>query len=34
MITAYGKKALEHMRDTRNALWDNIPKVAFNLKIG
>jgi DNA-binding PadR family transcriptional regulator len=31
-ITAYGKKALEYMRDTRNALWNDIPKVAFNLK--
>ena len=32
MITAYGKKALEHMRDTRNVLWGDIPKVAFNMK--
>jgi len=32
VITAYGKKALEYMRDTRNALWNDIPKVAFNLK--
>jgi DNA-binding PadR family transcriptional regulator len=33
MITAYGKKALEHMRNTRNSLWDDIPKVAFNMKV-
>lgn len=32
-ITAYGKKALEYARDTRNALWSDIPKVALNLKI-
>jgi PadR family transcriptional regulator PadR len=31
-ITAYGKKALEYTRSTRNALWDDIPKVAFELK--
>jgi PadR family transcriptional regulator, regulatory protein PadR len=31
-ITAYGKKALEYMRTTRNALWDDIPKVALSLK--
>ncbi len=32
-ITAYGKKALEYTKDTRNALWNEIPKVALNLKI-
>ncbi|HEX8039516.1 MAG TPA: helix-turn-helix transcriptional regulator [Chryseosolibacter sp.] len=32
VITAYGKKALTYMRDRRNALWDDIPEVAFNLK--
>lgn len=28
-ITAYGKRALTHIRDTRNQLWDAIPKAAF-----
>ena len=32
VITAYGKKALEYMRDSRNALWNDIPKVALHLK--
>jgi len=31
-ITAYGKKAVEHMRETREDLWRAIPKVALNLK--
>jgi PadR family transcriptional regulator PadR len=31
-LTAYGKKALAYTRTTRNALWDDIPKVALNLK--
>jgi DNA-binding PadR family transcriptional regulator len=29
-ITAYGRKALEYTKDTRNALWKEIPKVALN----
>lgn len=28
-VTAYGKKAMEHMRQTREALWQAIPKVAL-----
>ncbi|MDN5200264.1 helix-turn-helix transcriptional regulator [Fulvivirgaceae bacterium BMA10] len=29
-ITAYGKRALEYARSTRNELWDAIPKVALD----
>jgi PadR family transcriptional regulator, regulatory protein PadR len=32
-ITAYGKKAMEYTRSTRNELWEAIPKMALNLKI-
>jgi PadR family transcriptional regulator, regulatory protein PadR len=32
-ITALGKRAMEHMRSTRDELWSAIPKVALNLKI-
>lgn len=32
MITALGKRALEHSKTTRNELWDAIPKMALNLK--
>jgi DNA-binding PadR family transcriptional regulator len=28
-ITAYGKKAMEYTRTTRNELWKAIPKVAW-----
>jgi len=28
-ITALGKKAMEYTRDTRNALWKAIPKLAL-----
>lgn len=28
-ITALGKKAMEYTRDTRNALWNAIPKMAL-----
>jgi DNA-binding PadR family transcriptional regulator len=31
-ITALGKKAMEHTKSTRDALWSDIPKVALNLK--
>jgi len=31
-LTAYGKKALDYMRTTRNALWNDIPRIAFNPK--
>jgi len=32
-ITAEGKKTLELARDMRNAMWNDIPNVAFDLKI-
>ncbi len=31
-ITAYGKKALEYTKSTREELWRAIPKVTLNLK--
>jgi DNA-binding PadR family transcriptional regulator len=31
-ITALGKRAIEHTRETREELWSDIPKVALNLK--
>ena len=31
-ITALGKKAMEYTRDTRAALWKDIPRVALDLK--
>lgn len=31
-ITAYGKKAMEFSRTTRNDLWKAIPKVAWDVK--
>jgi PadR family transcriptional regulator, regulatory protein PadR len=31
-ITALGKKAMEYTKDTRNHLWQSIPKVALKLK--
>jgi PadR family transcriptional regulator, regulatory protein PadR len=31
-ITAYGKKAMEYTRTTREELWNAIPKVALNVK--
>lgn len=33
-ITAYGKKALVHSKDVRLALWESIPKIAFDYNIG
>lgn len=32
-ITAYGKKAMEHMRQTREELWRAIPEVALQTKM-
>lgn len=32
-ITAFGKKALEYSKSTRDDLWKAIPKVALDLKI-
>lgn len=32
-ITAYGKKAMEYSRTTREQLWKAIPKVALDVKI-
>lgn len=31
-ITAYGKKAIEYTRRTREELWSAIPKVVFDMK--
>lgn len=31
-ITALGKKAMEHARDTRNGLWQAIPRIALDAK--
>lgn len=33
VITALGKKALEFSKNTREELWNSIPKVALNVKI-
>jgi DNA-binding PadR family transcriptional regulator len=32
-ITAYGKKAMEYSRTTREQLWKAIPKVVLDVKI-
>src|SRR5688572_32546681 len=32
-ITAYGKKAVEYTKNTRDELWRAIPKVALEVKI-
>src|SRR5689334_23802052 len=32
-ITAYGKKAMEYTRTTRNELWKAIPKVVWDVKM-
>jgi PadR family transcriptional regulator PadR len=32
-ITAVGKKAMEHSKNTRNQLWNDIPKIALDVKI-
>lgn len=32
-ITAYGKKAVEYTRTTRNDLWKAIPKVVWDVKM-
>lgn len=29
-VTPYGKQALSYVRETRNQLWDAIPKIAFD----
>src|SRR5687767_7812215 len=31
-ITALGKKAMEYSKDTRNQLWEAIPKVALRFR--
>lgn len=33
VITALGKRAVEYTKETRNQLWDAIPKLALDLKI-
>lgn len=30
VMTSYGKKALEHARDIRDSLWNDIPDLAFD----
>jgi len=30
VITNFGKKALEHSRDMRNSMWNDIPDLAFD----
>jgi PadR family transcriptional regulator, regulatory protein PadR len=32
-ITAYGKKAMEYSRTTREDLWKAIPKIALDVKV-
>jgi DNA-binding PadR family transcriptional regulator len=32
-MTAHGKNALEHSRQTREQLWKAVPKVSWDLKI-
>ena len=32
-ITALGKKAMVYTKDTRNELWNDIPKIALDLKV-
>jgi DNA-binding PadR family transcriptional regulator len=32
-ITAYGKKAMEYTKSTRDELWKAIPKVALDVKM-
>jgi DNA-binding PadR family transcriptional regulator len=32
-MTAHGKKAVEHSRQTREELWKAIPKISFDLKM-
>lgn len=32
-ITAYGKKAVEYTKQTRDELWSAIPKMAWNTKV-
>ncbi|MBX2942138.1 MAG: helix-turn-helix transcriptional regulator [Cyclobacteriaceae bacterium] len=32
-ITAYGKKAMEYSKSTRDELWNAIPKMAWNVKV-
>jgi PadR family transcriptional regulator, regulatory protein PadR len=33
-ITAYGKKALVHTKETRDELWNDLPKLALGLNNG
>jgi len=33
VITALGKRALEHSKSIRDDLWKSIPKIALNVKI-
>lgn len=31
-ITAYGKKALDHSKESRDGLWKSLPKLVLRLK--
>ena len=31
-VTAYGKKALDYTKETRDALWSDLPKLVLKLK--
>ena len=31
-ITAYGKKAIEYVRETRNELWNSLPQLVLGLE--
>jgi PadR family transcriptional regulator PadR len=33
LLTAYGKKAMAHVRSTRNQLWKAIPSVVMDAKV-
>lgn len=33
-LTALGQRALEHARESRNQLWNSIPKAALKLRLG
>ncbi|MDH5605071.1 MAG: PadR family transcriptional regulator [Cyclobacteriaceae bacterium] len=32
MVTPYGRDALAYTKETRQQMWDDIPKVAFDFK--
>ena len=32
-VTPHGKRALEHVMETRKNLWESIPSIAFDFKL-